>query len=61
MQDNSVPILSTEVLYAQLRAQGKDVTFRRVPAAGHSLAPEGRPIPEAQKEYDAFMAWFERR
>lgn len=61
MQDNSVPILSTEVLYAQLRAQGRDVTFRRVPSAGHNLAPQGRPIPEAQKEYDAFMAWFEQR
>jgi predicted esterase len=61
MQDNSVPILSTEVMYAQLRAQGRDVTFRRVPMAGHSLAPEGKPLPEAQKEYDAFMAWFEKR
>lgn len=61
MQDNSVPILSTEVLYAQLRAHGRDVTFRRVPSAGHNLAAEGRPIPDAQKEYDAFMAWFERR
>ncbi len=61
MQDRSVPVLSTEVLYAQLRAQGRDVTFRRVPSAGHNLAPEGRPIPEAQKEYNAFIAWFEQR
>ena len=61
MQDSSVPILSTEAMYAQLRAQGRDVTFRRVPLAGHSLTPEGKPITEAQKEYDAFMAWFERR
>jgi predicted esterase len=61
MQDNSVPILSTEVMYAQLRAQGRDVTFRRVPMAGHSLTPEGQPLPAAQKEYDAFMAWFEKR
>ena len=61
MQDSSVPILSTEAMYAQLRTQGKDVTLRRVPGAGHSLAPEGKPMPETQKEYDAFMAWFERR
>lgn len=61
MQDRSVPVLSTEVLYAQLRAQGRDVTFRRVPSAGHNLAPESRPIPDAQKEYDAFIAWFEKR
>lgn len=61
MQDNNVPILSTEMMYAQLRAQGRDVTFRRVPMAGHTLAPEGQPLPAAQKEYDAFMAWFEKR
>lgn len=61
MQDNNVPILSTEVLYAQLRAQGRDVTFRRVPAGNHSLQPDGVPFPEVQKEYDAVMAWFERR
>ena len=60
MQDKSSPILSTEAMYAQLRAQGRDVTFSRVPMAGHSMVPEGRPMPEAQKEYDAFMAWFER-
>lgn len=59
MQDESVPIQSTEVLYAQLRAQGRDVTFRRVPAAGHNLVPPGRPITDAQQEYDGFMAWFE--
>lgn len=61
MRDSSVPILSTEVLYAQLRAQGRDVTFRRVPLAGHNLLPEGHPMNEVQAEYDAFMAWFERR
>jgi predicted esterase len=61
MQDNSVPILSTEVMYAQLRSQGRDVSFRRVPMGGHTLAPEGQPMPAAQKEYDAFMAWFEKR
>lgn len=60
MQDKSSPILSTEAMYAQLRVQGRDVTFSRVPMAGHSLVPEGRPMPEGQKEYDAFMAWFER-
>lgn len=61
MQDRSVPILSTEVLYAQLRVLGKDVTFRRIPLAGHNLAPEGKPILQAKKEFEAFMTWFERR
>ncbi|MFA9219543.1 MAG: alpha/beta hydrolase family protein [Sphingomonadaceae bacterium] len=61
MRDHNVPILSTEVLYAQLRAQGRDVTFRRIPLAGHNLAPEGRTIVESQPEYDAAMAWFARQ
>jgi dipeptidyl aminopeptidase/acylaminoacyl peptidase len=61
MRDNSVPILSTEVIYAQLRAQGRDVTFRRVPLADHSLIPEGGSFAQVRPEYDALMAWFERR
>jgi pimeloyl-ACP methyl ester carboxylesterase len=61
MQDDSVPILSTEAMYAQLRAQGRDVTFRRVPDANHSLQAQGQAFPEVQKEYDSIMQWFERR
>jgi len=65
MQDKAVPILSTEVLYAQLRVQGRDVTFRRVPNAGHGLVNDGLSREEAGKagvaEYDAIMAWFEKR
>jgi hypothetical protein len=61
MRDESVPILSTEVAYARLRALGRDVTFRRVPRAGHGLMPEGGSMADVQKEYDAIMAWFERR
>jgi dipeptidyl aminopeptidase/acylaminoacyl peptidase len=61
MRDDSVPILSTEVAYARLRALGRDVTFRRVPRAGHGLMAEGGTMADVQKEYDAIMAWFERR
>jgi pimeloyl-ACP methyl ester carboxylesterase len=65
MQDMSVPILSTEVAYARLRGLGRDVTFRRVPNAGHGLVKDGLSSEEAAKagaaEYDALMAWFERR
>lgn len=65
MQDKAVPIVSTEALYAQLRVQGRDVTFRRVPDAGHGLVKDGLSREEAfqqgTKEYDAIMAWFERR
>jgi predicted esterase len=60
MRDDSVPILSTEVAYARLRALGRDVTFRRVPRAGHGLVPEGGTMADVQKEYDAIMAWFGR-
>lgn len=61
MQDNSVPILSTEAMYAQLRAQGRDVSFRRLPRTGHDMVPPGGSYADVQKEYDAIMAWFERR
>jgi predicted esterase len=60
MQDESVPILSTEVAYARLRALGHDVTFRRVPHAGHGLVPQGGSMADVQKDYDAIMAWFAR-
>ncbi|RZJ83101.1 MAG: hypothetical protein EOO64_06745, partial [Massilia sp.] len=61
MQDDSVPILSTEAMYAQLRAQRRDVTFRRVPGANHSLQAQGKSFPDVQKEYDGIMRWFEQR
>jgi predicted esterase len=61
MRDDSVPVLSTEVAYARLRALGRDVTFRRLPRAGHNLMAEGGSMADVQKEYDAVMAWFDRR
>jgi predicted esterase len=61
MRDGSVPILSTEVAYARLRALGRDVTFRRVPRADHGLVPEGGTWADVQKDYDAVMAWFAQR
>lgn len=61
MRDTSVPIVSTEVAYARLRALGRDVTFRRVPRANHGLVPEGGSFADVQKDYDAIMAWFARR
>ena len=64
MQDRSVPVISTEALYARLRVQGRDVTFRRIPDAGHGLVRDGLSMEEAgrasQGEYDAIMAWFAR-
>lgn len=58
MADQNVPILSTEVMAAQLRAQGRDITFRRVPFAGHALIVDKAPLQDMQKEFDAIMAWF---
>lgn len=61
MQDRSTPILSTEVMVAQLRGQGRDVTVKRVPTADHDLVPASGGLPEVQGEHDAIMRWFERR
>lgn len=61
MRDENVPILSTEMLYAQLRAQGRDVSFRRVPAADHGLVPAGGSMAQVQLEHDAIMQWFAQR
>jgi hypothetical protein len=32
-----------------------------VPLADRGLMPEGGPMPDVQKDYDAIMAWFARR
>ena len=39
MADTNVPMLSTEVLYAELLGAGKAVQIRRIPSAGHSAIP----------------------
>ena len=61
MQDASVPIVSTEIAYARLRGLGRDVTFRRIPDADHSLNVPGSTMADLQRECDAIIAWFERR
>jgi len=61
MQDGSTPILSTEVMIAQLRGQGRDVTVRRMPNANHDLVQAGGGMPEVQAEHDAIMRWFDGR
>lgn len=61
MQDMATPPLSTEVMYAQLRGQGRDVTIRRLPTANHDMMPAGGGMAEVQAEYDAIMRWFEER
>lgn len=60
MADTSVPILSTEVMYAELLAKGRDVTFRRIPGANHSLMREGVQIKDVEAEYDRILRWYLR-
>jgi pimeloyl-ACP methyl ester carboxylesterase len=61
MQDVNVPILSTESMVAELLAARRDVTFRRVPNAGHDLLPTGAQYPELESEYKRVVAWFEQK
>ena len=62
MQDSSVPIFSTELLYSQLRLAGRDVTFRRIPTADHGLLEAGsdfqQSIPRLESEYVRITDWF---
>ncbi|HZV67662.1 MAG TPA: prolyl oligopeptidase family serine peptidase [Telluria sp.] len=60
MQDVNVPILSTESMASELLMTGRDVTFRRVPNAGHDLLPAGAQYPELEAEYWRIIAWFEK-
>lgn len=61
MQDKSVPILSSEVMFAQLRMRGRDVTMVRIPGGSHDLLTEAGGREQVQQEYDAIIRWFEQR
>jgi hypothetical protein len=44
------------------RADPVDRGRVRAPArAGHALVPEGGTMADVRKDYDAIMAWFDRR
>ena len=59
MADRSVPILSTEALYSDLRSAGKDVTMRRIPDASHSLQPAGTDdLSQLDAEIKRVLDWF---
>lgn len=58
MADKNVPMLSTEVLYAELVGAGKVVHIRRIPSADHSLMPPGTGIDALEGEYRAIIDWF---
>jgi hypothetical protein len=62
MADENVPILSTEVAFSELRANGRDVVFRRIPTATHNLLPAGADFaasfPQMEAEYARITDWF---
>lgn len=64
MADQSVPILSTEVLHANLLVQNRDVVFRRVPNADHMLFPaagkidSNAAIAAVEAEYATIRDWY---
>ena len=63
MQDESVPIASGEVSYATLRVAGRNVTFRRLPAATHDLLPASEPFEtgmgKIEAEFFRIVRWFD--
>jgi pimeloyl-ACP methyl ester carboxylesterase len=62
MADRSVPILSTELIYSELAAAGRDVQFRRLAGASHELVPAGSDfgsaMPEIEAEFARIVDWF---
>lgn len=60
MQDVNVPILSAEVLGAELMAAGRDVTMRRIPNADHGLMTPAGGWEQRDAEYRRILDWFER-
>ena len=58
LADKSVPILSAESLYARLFVAGRDVQFKRVPNAGHSLLSEGESFETLAGYYQEIMDWY---
>ncbi len=59
LEDVSVEPESAEVLFAQLKALGKDVTYDRVPGAGHSFAMKDRPTESGwQRLLGRVVDWY---
>jgi pimeloyl-ACP methyl ester carboxylesterase len=59
LEDRSVPPLAQELTAARLLSQGRDVTVRRVPGAGHGLmAPNAPDFNSLDKETRAALDWF---
>lgn len=59
MQDQSVPILSTEAMASELIGRGHDVVMRRIPKGGHNLVPDGGKWSDSDAEYAKILEWFD--
>ncbi|HKW51658.1 MAG TPA: alpha/beta fold hydrolase [Candidatus Eisenbacteria bacterium] len=59
LDDASVDPESADVLFAELKAQGKDVTYDRVPGASHAYAIKDRPGENGwQKLLGRVVGWY---
>jgi pimeloyl-ACP methyl ester carboxylesterase len=59
LEDVSVDPESADVLFAQLKTLGKDVTYDRVPGAGHAYAMKDRPNENGwQKVMGRVVDWY---
>ena len=58
MQDVNAPILSAEVLGAELMAADHDVTMRRIPNGDHGLMTPGGGWEQRDAEYHRILDWF---
>lgn len=59
VEDTAVDVSSADALYAQLLSRGKDVTYDRLPAVGHSFGPPGDRTGEGWKaEMGRVLKWF---
>jgi len=59
LEDASVDPKSADVLFAELKAQGKDVTYDRVPGASHAYAMKDRPNENGwQKLLGRVVDWY---
>ncbi len=61
VDDRATPIISMEVTAASLLGRNRDVEFRRVPGAGHSLQAPGRDGANPAAEYRRAIDWFWRK
>lgn len=57
--DDATPPISQEIIYAKMKAAGKDITVRRVADAGHGLmGPYDQTMDGLDRELRSALNWF---